>query len=153
MVQFWLTDIIRSVHIVAGAVWLGGCVVYLLVITPALRLSKADSAVAAAMGELFRRVVSVCMVTLLLSGVFLIVDRLSATTVGSAYVIVLAVKIVVSLAMMVLAVLQAQEARRRLSHRGRLWYLAPRWILGLGMVAFVLGATLTGLFEVSIIPR
>jgi uncharacterized membrane protein len=150
MVQFWLTDVMRSVHIVAGAVWLGGSVVYLVVIVPALRLSQAESTVAAAMGELFRRVVSICMVTLLLSGVFLIVDRLSYTSLGTAYVIVLVVKIAVSLAMMVLAVLQAQEARRRFSHRGRLWYLAPRWILGLGLVAFMLGATLTGLFEVSI---
>jgi uncharacterized membrane protein len=150
MLQFWLTDVMRSVHIVAGAVWLGGSVVYLLVIVPGLRLSQAESAVAAAIGGLFRRVVGVCMVALLLSGVFLIVDRLSFTTVTMAYVVVLVIKIVVSLTMMVLAVLQAQEARRRISHRGRLWYLAPRWILGLGIVAFILGATLTGLFEVSI---
>jgi putative copper export protein len=150
MLQFWLTDGMRSVHIVAGAVWLGGSVVYLLVIVPALRLSKAEPVVASAMGDLFRRVVGVCMVALLLSGVFLIVDRLSSTSVGTAYVIVLVVKIAVSLAMMVLAVLQAQEARRRISRRSRLWYLAPRWILGLGIVAFLLGATLTGLFEVSI---
>jgi uncharacterized membrane protein len=150
MLQFGLLDVMRSVHIVAGAVWLGGSVVYLLVIGPALRLTKAEPALASAMGELFRRVVGVCMVTLLLSGVFLIVDRLSFTSIGMAYVIVLVVKIAVSLAMMVLAVLQAQEARRRISHRGRLWHLAPRWILGLGIVAFILGATLTGLFEVSI---
>jgi uncharacterized membrane protein len=149
--QFLLTDVMRSLHILAGAAWVGGSVVYLLVIVPALRASKAGPAVAAELGALFRRLVGVCMVTLLITGVFLIVDRLSAESVGPAYVAVLAVKIVVALTMMVLALLQAQEARRLQSHRSRFWNEAPRWILVLGTVAFVLGATLTGLFEVNIV--
>jgi uncharacterized membrane protein len=151
MLQFLLTDVMRSLHILAGAAWVGGSVVYMAVIVPALRASKATPAVAAELGALFRRLVGVCMVTLLVTGVFLIVDRLSAESVGSAYVVILAVKIVVSLTMMVLAILQAQEARRLVSHRGRFWNEAPRWILVFGIVAFVLGATLTGLFEANIV--
>ena len=151
MLQFGLSDVMRSLHILAGAVWVGGSVVYLVVIVPALRQTKAGPVVAAELGALFRRLVGVCMVTLLITGVFLIVDRLSAESVGPAYVATLAVKIVVSLTMMVLAILQAQEARRLVAHRGRFWNEAPRWILALGIVAFVLGATLTGLFEVNIV--
>jgi uncharacterized membrane protein len=151
MLQFGLADVMRSLHILAGAAWVGGSVVYLVVIVPGLRASKAGPAVAAELGALFRRLVGVCMVTLLVTGVFLIVDRLSAESVGPAYVAILAVKIVVSLTMMVLAILQAQEARRLVTHRGRLWNQAPRWILFLGIAAFVLGATLTGLFEVNMV--
>jgi putative copper export protein len=150
--QFVLTDLMRSVHIVAASVWIGGSVVYMLVIVPTLRASKADSELSRQMGELFRRLVQICMGALLLSGVYLIVERLSGASVGVAYVVVLTVKIVVSLTMMALALVQAQEARRLLTHRGRLYYVLPRWILALGIVALVLGVTLTGLYEAGIVP-
>ena len=151
MLQFLLTDLMRSVHIVAGAVWVGGSVVYLLVIVPALRLGEAAPRTAALMGDLFRRLVNVCIAALLVSGVYLIVDWLNSTSIGAAYVIVLVVKIAAALAMIALALLQAQEARRLAKRRGKLWRLAPRWILGLGIVTFILGATLTGLFEANIL--
>jgi putative copper export protein len=150
--QFVLTDLMRSVHIVAASVWIGGSVVYMLVIVPTLRAAKADAEVSRRMGDLFRRLVQICMGALLLSGVYLIVDRLSGASVGVAYALVLTVKIIVSLTMMALALVQAQEARRRLAHRGRLYYMLPRWILALGIVALVLGVTLTGLYEVGIVP-
>jgi putative copper export protein len=150
--QFVLTDLMRSVHIVAASVWIGGSVVYVLVIAPALRVSKADAQVSRQIAALFRRLVQICMGALLLSGVYLIFDRLGSASVGTAYAIVLAVKIMVSLTMMALAVVQAQEARRQLAHRGRLYYALPRWILALGIVALVLGVTLTGLFEAGAVP-
>src|SRR5215467_7469025 len=113
--QFVLTDLMRSIHIVAASVWIGGSVVYMLVIMPALRISKADVQLSRHMGELFRRLVQVCMGALLLSGVYLIVDRLGGAGASVAYVVVLTIKIIVSLAMMALALVQAQEARRRLA--------------------------------------
>ena len=105
--QFLLTDLMRSVHIVAGAVWVGGSVVYLLVIVPALRLAKADHHLAGRLGELFRGLVNVCIVTLLITGVYLIFDRLSTYSVGTAYVVVLVAKIIVSLTMMALALVRS----------------------------------------------
>ncbi len=149
--QFLLTDLMRSLHILAASVWIGGSVMYILVISPALRLVKADPRLSAQMGELFRRLVNVCMGTLLLSGVYLAFDRLSSAAVGTTYIVVLAVKIAVSLTMMALALVQAQEARRLLAHRSSLYYALPRWILALGVLALVLGVVLTGLFEASIV--
>lgn len=145
-----LSTLMRAVHILAGGVWVGGSVVYLVVITPALRLGKAGPEVSARMGALFRRLVNVCIVALLLSGVYLTVDRLTATTVGVAYVVTLGVKIALALAMFTLAALQAQEARRPARLRGRLWRVAPRAILALGVVVFVLGATLVTLYQVGL---
>ena len=145
-----LSTLMRTAHLLAGAVWVGGSVVYLVVIIPALRLGKVAPEVSARMGGLFRRLVNACIVTLLLSGVYLTFDRLTATTVGVAYLVTLGVKIALALAMFTLAALQAQEARRPARRRGRLWRYAPRVILALGVVVFLLGATLMTLYEVGL---
>lgn len=147
---FVLATLMRTAHLLAGGVWVGGSIVYLAVITPALRLTRAAPEVSAQVGGLFRRLVNICMVILLLSGVYLTVDRLTATTVGVAYIVTLGVKITLALAMFVLAALLAQEARRPAKRRGLLWREAPRWILALGILVFLLGATLAGLFEMGL---
>lgn len=145
-----LSVLMRTAHTLAGGVWVGGSLVYLLVITPALRLGKAAPEVSAAIAMQFRRLVNISIVTLLLSGVYLMFDRLTTTTVGVAYVVTLAVKIALALTMFGLAIFQAQEARRPARLRGRMWRLAPRLILALGVVVFLLGAALNGLFDVAI---
>jgi putative copper export protein len=145
-----LSVLMRTAHTLAGGVWVGGSLVYLLVITPALRLGKAAPEVSGAIAAQFRRLVNISIVTLLLSGVYLMFDRLTTTTVGVAYVVTLAVKIALALTMFWLAIFQAQEARRPARLRGRMWRLAPRLILTLGVVVFLLGATLNGLFDVAI---
>lgn len=145
-----LSVLMRTAHTLAGGVWVGGSLVYLLVITPALRLGKAAPEVSAAIAMQFRRLVNISIVTLLLSGVYLMFDRLTTTTVGVAYVVTLAVKIALALTMFGLAIFQAQEARRPARLRGRMWRLAPRLILALGVIVFLLGATLNGLFDVAI---
>jgi len=61
------------------------------------------------------------------------------------------VKVLAALAMFGLAAYQAQEARRLAKKRGRMWKLAPQLILWLGVLTFLLGATLTGLYESNLI--
>lgn len=148
--SFLLRDLMRTAHVLAGGVWVGGSVIYLLVIVPALRLSGAGGQVAAQIAALFRRVVNVCIGVLVFSGVYLIFDRLASTTVGAAYVATLVVKTLAALAMIALAVFQAQEARRLPKLRGRMWRVTPLLILWLGVVTFLLGATLTGIFEAGL---
>ena len=140
----------RTAHVLAGGVWVGGSVIYLLVIVPALRLSGAGGQVATQIAALFRRLVNICIGVLVLSGVYLIFDRLASTTVGVTYVVVLAIKTLAALAMIALAAYQAQEARRLAKMRGRMWRVAPLLILWLGVLTFLLGATLTGLFEAGL---
>lgn len=142
-----LTILMRAAHLLAASVWVGGSVVYLLAILPGLRLARAPAETAAALAALFRRLVHVCIGVVLVSGVYLVFDRLASPTAGTAYVVVLAVKTAAALAMIALALYQAQEARRLAKLRGRLWRVAPRWILALGIVTLVLGAALTGIFE------
>lgn len=150
MLLLALSALMRTAHTLAGGVWVGGSLVYLVVITPALRLGKAGPEVGARIAASFRRLVNISMTTLLLSGVYLVFDRLNTTTVGVAYVVTLAVKIALALTMFGLAIFQAQEARRPARLRGRMWRLAPRLILALGVAVFLLGAVLSGLFDVAL---
>ncbi len=145
-----LSALMRTAHTLAGGVWIGGSLVYLLAITPALRLGKAAPEVSAAIAAQFRRLVNISIVTLLLSGVYLTFDRLTTTTVGVAYVATLGVKIALALVMFGLAMFQAQEARRPARLRGRMWRLAPRLILALGVIVFLLGAVLNGQFDAAL---
>ena len=145
--SYALTDLMRTIHVLAGGVWVGGSLMYLLVIGPAFRLTKPAPEVSAQVARLFRQLVNICIGALLLTGVYLIFDRLSLVTIGAAYLVVLVVKVLAALAMFVLALFQAQEARRPAKQRGRLWRQAPRYILALGVLTFLLGTTLTVLFE------
>lgn len=142
-----LRVLMRTVHVVAASAWIGGSIFYLVALIPALRSGGPAPRVAADVAGHFRQLVNVCMGLLLLSGVYLTADRLT-TSVGLAYVVVLGVKIAVALALLGLAIYQAQEGVSRLRReRTRLWKAVPRLILGLGLVAFLLGALLTALFE------
>ena len=148
-----LRVLMRTAHVVAAAAWLGGSIFYLLVLLPSLRLGGPAPGVATRAAALFRQLVNVCMGVLLVTGVYLIFDRLTSIEVGAVYLVTLGLKIVVALALFALAIAQAQQGVARLrAGRGALWEAAPRLILALGLLAFLLGALLTGLFEVAPVP-
>ena len=145
-----VTLIMRTAHVLAAGVWVGGSVIYLAVIQPALRLAPSASEAAGTIAALFRRVVNVCIGVLVLSGVYLTLDRLSTGLAGTAYFVVLALKVAAALAMILLAAFQAQEARRLAKQLGRLWRVTPRLILALGVASIVLGTLLTVIFDAGL---
>jgi uncharacterized membrane protein len=155
MVGFSL--IVRAAHIIAAAAWVGGNIMYLVAVIPALRAVSPSPEVAAISGSiaaLFRRMVNICMGVLLLTGGYLVFDRLTQTTVGLSYVIVLVLKVAAAIAMFVLALYLGQSNIRRLAKRStRLSKVAPQLMLALGIVIFVLGALLNALFEASLAPH
>ncbi len=105
--------IVRAAHTIAAAVWVGGNIVYLLVVIPALRSGGAApgvSAIAAQIAALFRRLVNICIGVLLLTGAYLMFDRLTQTMLGWPYLIVLGLKIAVALAMFVLGATSLDNA-------------------------------------------
>src|SRR5579859_34367 len=124
-----LQVLMRTAHVVAAAAWVGGSIFYLVVLLPALRAGGPAPQVAARAAALFRKLVNLCMGVLLATGVYLTFDRLTSTNAGAAYVVALALKIAVALAMFGLALYQAQEGVRRLrSSPRRLWKVVPRLI-------------------------
>jgi putative copper export protein len=145
-----LTVLMRTIHVLAGGVWVGGSVIYLVVIGPALQVARPGPEVSKQVARLFRQVVNICIGALLLTGVYLIFDRLSLIAIGPAYLVILVVKVLAALAMFLLALFQAQEARRPATRRGRWWHVVPRAILALGVLTFLLGTALTILYEVEL---
>ncbi|HEY5003124.1 MAG TPA: CopD family protein [Ktedonobacteraceae bacterium] len=149
-----IRTLVRVAHILAGAAWVGGSLFYLVVVQPALRSFGPAPVLAAKIAELFKRMVNICVGVLLLTGGYLVFDRLTQTTLGLPYLIVLGIKIVAALGMFVLAMYMAQSNIRRLAKRStRLSRAAPQLMLALGILIFILGALLNGLFEMSIAPH
>ena len=149
--------IVRAAHTIAAAAWVGSNIMYLVAVIPALRVASPSPEVAAIAGQiavLFRRMVNICMGVLLLTGGYLLFDRLTQTTVGLSYVIVLVLKVAAAIAMFVLALYLGQSNIRKLAKRStRLSKAAPQLMLALGILVFVLGALLNTLFEISIAPH
>jgi putative copper export protein len=146
--------IVRAAHTLAAAAWVGGSILYLVAVLPALRSKGPAPAVAGEIARLFRRVVNICMGVLLLSGAYLTFDRLTQTTLGWPYLVVLGLKIVIATGMFILAIYIGQSNIRRLAKRStRLSRAAPQLMLALGIVVFILGALLNGLFEGTIAPH
>lgn len=146
--------IVRVAHTVAAAAWVGGSIMYLLVVIPALRLGGATAVVAANIANLFKRMVNICIGVLLLSGAYLTFDRLTQTTLGLPYLIVLVLKITGAIGLFVLALYIGQSNIRRLAKRTtRLSQVAPQFMLALGILVFILGAILNQLFEATIAPH
>ncbi len=149
-----IRTLIRAAHIVAGAAWVGGSLFYLVVVVPALRSFGPAPALAAKIAELFKRMVNICIGVLLLTGGYLVFDRLTQTTLGLPYLVVLGIKIVAAIVMFVLASYMAQSNIRRLAKRStRFSKVAPQLMLALGILVFILGAVLNSLFEMSIAPH
>jgi len=145
-----LRVIVRFAHILAAAAWVGGSILYLVVVLPALRSGGPAPAVAAQVAALFRRLTNICIGVLLLSGAFMAFDRLTQTTLGLPYLIVLCLKIVSAIAMFILAIYLGQSNIRRLAKRStRLSKAAPQLMLALGIFVFLLGALLNQLFEAA----
>ncbi len=146
--------IVRFAHILAAATWVGGSILYLVVVMPAFRKGDPAPAVAAQVAALFRRLVNICIGVLLLSGVFMVFDRLTQTTLGLPYLVVLSLKIVSALAMFIVAIYLGQSNIRRLAKRStRFSKAAPQLMLALGIFVFLLGALLNVLFEAAIAPH
>ena len=124
---------------------------YLFVVLPALRLTNTSSAVAAKVAELFKRMVNICVGCLLLSGVYLVFDRLTQTRLGLPYMLVLAVKVAASLVLFALAIYMGQSRIRRLAKRTTQFSrIAPQLMLVLGILVCILGVLLTTLFELTV---
>src|ERR1700716_904697 len=152
--MFEIRLIVRAVHIIAAAAWVGGSIFYMVVIIPALRSGGPAPAVAAQIAALFRRMVNICIGVLLLSGAYLMFDRLTQTMLGWPYLVVLGLKIAIAIAMFVLAIYIGQSNVRRLAKRStRLSKAAPQLMLALGIIVFILGALLNGLFEAALAPH
>ncbi len=154
--------VIRWLHLVSAAAWMGGSLFYLLVLRPALRRApQAQGAVNEAAATEFRVLVDTSIFVLVTTGVILSFDRLTPGVVGVPYVATLAVKIALSIWMFVLARSRRSPIRLTNSNAG-----APQTRTGLqrvlrsvsgyntivifGIIVFLLSDLLQALFEMDL---
>ena len=155
--------VVRWLHLVSAAAWVGGSIFYLVVLRPALRRSPEPPQWATATSSEFRALVDSCIFVLLVTGVILTVNRLTPNVVGVSYVSTLGIKIALSVWMFVLA----RGRRRRTAllnvdphpeaSTGGSWLgRTSRAVSGynaiviLGIIVFLLSDLLKVLFELAL---
>ena len=95
---------IRWAHALAAVVWIGGSLFLLLAARPALRSLGANGGlVGRALAAEFRPIVATAIGVLLVSGVILTAQRLTADAAGLAYTAFLAAKILLSVYAFIIA--------------------------------------------------
>lgn len=155
--------VVRWLHLLSAAAWVGGSLFYLLVLRPALRRSPQSSGgLNAAAASEFRALVDTCIFVLLATGVILTFNRLTPGVVGVPYVVTLGIKIALSVWMFLLALgrrrrtalLDAyREAPSPVSTRSEKVaraFSGYNTIVILGIVVFLLSDLLKVLFELAL---
>ena len=152
--------VIRWLHLLSAAAWIGGSLFYLLVLRPSLRRSpQAPETLATIAAREFRVVVNTCIVVLIATGVILAFDRLAEGVVDAPYAITLGLKSALTLWMFMLAwshrrrtvLLEGyhQIPRQSTTGLGRIGRAASGYnaLLVLGVVVLFLSDLLKVLFE------
>jgi uncharacterized membrane protein len=155
--------VVRWVHLTASVAWVGGSIFYLFVLRPALRRS-ADTGreVNQYTAAEFKVLVDVCFFIIVVTGISLTFDRLSQGVTGPAYAIVLAIKVVLSIWMFLLAsrrrrrtvLTEAHRASTELPtghlHRVLRAISGYNTIIILGVVVFFLADLLKVMYEMAV---
>ena len=154
---------IRYTHVLAATAWVGGSIFYLVALQPNLP-AEGERGFLAGVNRRFGDLVHLCSWVLAASGLAVTFDRLTNARLTAAYVLILAVKVALAIAMFYLAwTLRSRSSGRRLSRREpsgvvRISFLPwiDRWgkglspsrlILVFGIVVLLLGAVLATLYE------
>ena len=155
--------IVRWLHLVSAAAWVGGGIFYLIVLRPALRRRPEASRLAGtAAATEFRALVDTCVYVLIATGVILTLHRLTPGVVGVPYVVVLGAKIALSIWMFVLAwsrrrrtsVMEAfrEEEAPPATSIGKLLRAVSGYntLIILGLIVFLLSDLLKTLYELAL---
>ncbi|MQF64925.1 hypothetical protein FIM04_02245 [SAR202 cluster bacterium AC-409-J13_OGT_754m] len=144
-----LLIIIRWLHAIASATWVGGGIFYVLVLRPSLKQLKSDTMLSIA--EDFRTMVTTAMTVLLITGAILTFERLTSGFVGTLYVVTLGTKIALALYMFYLV--RFIKTRYRENSYGKLTSLisGPTTVVILGAVIFLLADILNSIFEKGLV--
>jgi putative copper export protein len=139
-----LLVLMRWLHALAAIAWIGAILFELLVVQPAWN-GNPPSEVLDSFDAAMREIVQAALIVFLVSGAILTFERLSRGAAGTAYVITLAVKIVLSLAMF-------QVGFRFRRARGARRLRGLKMLSLLGVVIVLLATILKWLYERALLP-
>ena len=102
--------IVRWIHLISSAAWVGGSLFYIAVLRPALRRSPEPSKwINAATATEFRVLVDTSILLLLVTGVILTFERLTHGIAGIPYAAVLSIKIAMSIWMFIVVIIKRRR--------------------------------------------
>jgi putative copper export protein len=146
--------VILWAHAMAAVAWVGGCLFYAAVLNPAMEEvgpTPERTALFVVATREFREVVKLAILVFVVTGAILAVDRLSVPHVTTAYAVVLAIKICLSIGMFWLAGRLGPKPGGTSSSKTRPWWLRPQYlILELGTIVYLLSEVLRLLYEQSL---
>ena len=140
-----LSIIIRWLHAIASATWVGGGIFYVLVLRPSLKQIESETIIAIA--EDFRSMVTTSMTVLLITGAILTFERLTSGFVGTLYVVTLTTKIALALYMFYLVRFIRTRDRGNSNKKLTSITSGPTAVVALGAVIFLLADVLNSIFE------
>jgi putative copper export protein len=145
-----LLVVLRFIHVMAAALWVGGGIVVLAARTAA-NTAPLTGTSSAALGHAVGRLVGTGVAVFVLTGALLAFNRLAEQSIDAAYVAVLAGKVLLTLGMFRLAV----PRRRRVDPRAAQAPSRPWWqsrtalIVALGLAAYLLSLILNEMAELG----
>ena len=144
-----LLGILRWIHVVAAAMWVGGGILYLAL--GRLRIGAAAGAAPdSSLGRAFGRTLRLGVTVFIVTGAIMSAARLAEPTVTGAYVGTLAVKIALALVMFWLALPRRRATAGTAGSGARPRSLVREragWIIGIGLVVYALSIALDELIE------
>ena len=146
-----LLVVLRFIHVLAAALWVGGGVV-VLAARAAPNLAPLSGVSSAVLGQTVGRLVGTGFAVFVVTGVLLTVNRLTEQTIDAAYIAVLVSKTLLALAMFRLAVPRRRPAQPRAakSDRRPWWEIRTALIVGLGLAIYLLSLILNEMAELSL---
>lgn len=147
--------VVAWVHAIAATAWVGGSIVFALVLRPVSRIEpEAMKRVIGPISAVYREIVDIAVIAILISGILLTLDRLTSQRADAVYVSVLAVKVALALVMFYLVWVLRKSPPGPGPKRGiagRLsWLLGYNAIVAVGLVVFFLADVLTAIFQANL---
>ena len=105
--------VMRWLHLVSAALWVGGSAFFLLVLRPQLRANPDAPGILAGVATEFRSLVNLSIAVLIATGAVLAFDRLTSDATGAPYAVTLAVKSALTVWMFLLVQMERRRSRTR----------------------------------------
>lgn len=153
----WFMLFVRWVHAIGAVAWIGGSAFFAFVLRP-VEQANPDLVrpVIRSIGSVYRELVDIAVISIIVTGVILMFNRLTGDDASAAWFIVLGIKLVLALWMFYLV---WQYRQSNFSPPENPKGLAARisWLIGynamvfLGVLVFMLASLMRVLFETTLV--
>ena len=144
-----LLVVLRYIHVIATALWVGGGIVVLAART-APNITPAPDLYGAVLGRTVGRLVGTGFGVFVITGALLAFNRLAEQSIDAAYVAVLVSKTLLALAMFRLAAPRRTEPQDTKADLRPWWRSRTALIVGLGLAIYLLSLILNEMAELSL---